>query len=194
MRTNPLLRTALAVAVAGALLGTAASADSAPASQLTKVGSTAIVYKGPEIQVVVSNRFARYNPEGKWLFLDTVMTATAAPLEVPRSAIAVRTPEGVTVPLATQAEFEKHYSELASANARANVVREPLGYLIPQRVRPMRLFAPNGIGVVWESAWLDSFHNSYGRLYFRLPNGVHRGEYELLIHLGDSDVAIPFTV
>ncbi len=193
MRTNPLLRIGIAVVAAATLAGTA-WAERATDSTLRQVGATAVLYKGPDINVVVSNRFARYNPEGQWLLLDTVMNATSAPLEIPRGAIAVRTPFGEVVPLATQGEFEKGYSQLSSANARANVIREPLGYLIPLRYRPLGLFAPQGIGLAWDYAWLDSFHNSYGRLYFHLPNGVHKGRYQLLIHLHDSDVAIPFTV
>lgn len=194
MRTNLLLRTGVAAAAFGALFGTAAIADPAPASQLTQVSATAIVYKGPQINVVVSDRFARYNPEGKWLLLDTAMTATSDPVEIPRGAIAVRTPDGTVVPLATQAEFEMHYPQLASTLMRARVASEPLGYLIPARYRPLRLFAPRGIGIAWDSAWLDQFHNSYGRLYFDLPNGVQKGQYELLIHLPNDEVVIPFTV
>ncbi len=194
MKTNVLRRTGVVVAAFGALFGTAAIADPAPASQLTQVGATAIVYKGPQINVVVSDRFARYNPEGKWLLLDTAMTATSDPVEIPRGAIAVRTPDGTVVPLATQAEFEMHYPQLASMLMRARVAGEPLGYLIPARYRSLRLFAPRGIGIVWDSAWLDQFHNSYGRLYFNLPNGVQKGQYELLIHLPNDNVVIPFTV
>jgi hypothetical protein len=194
MKTNLLRRTGVAVATFGALFGTVAVADPAPASQLTQVGATAIVYKGPQINVVVSDRFARYNPEGKWLLLDTAMTATSDPVEIPRGAIAVRTPDGTVVPLATQADFELHYSQLASTLMRARVAGEPLGYLIPARYRSLRLFAPRGIGIVWDSAWLDQFHNSYGRLYFNLPNGVQKGRYELLIHLPNDEVVIPFTV
>ncbi len=194
MKRNLLRRTGVAAVAFGALVGTAAAADPAPPPQLTQVGATAIVYRGPQINVVVSDRFARYNPEGKWLLLDTAMTATSDPVEIPRGAIAVRTPGGTVVPLATQAEFELHYSQLASTLMRARVAGEPLGYLIPARYRLLRLFAPRGIGIVWDSAWLDQFHNSYGPLYFNLPNGVEKGRYELLIHLPKGEVVIPFTV
>ncbi len=193
MKTDMLRRTAVTVAAA-ALLGATAVAQAAPAPSLTQVGATAIVYKGPQIQVVVSDRFARYNPEGSWLLLDTAMTATSDPVEIPRSAISVRTPDGALVPLATQAAFEAHYPQLASMLMRARVASEPLAYLIPARARLLGLFAPHGIGITWDSAWLDQFHNSYGRLYFDLPNGVQKGRYELLIHLPTDDVVIPFTV
>ena len=194
MRTNLLRRTSTAVAVFGALLGAPTLASAAQGAQLTQVGATAVVYKGPQIQVVVSDRYARYNPVGKWLLLDTVMTATSDPVQIPRGAFAVRTPDGSVVPLATQAQFELHYPQLASMLMRARVSREPLGYLTPARYRFLRLFAPHGIGIAWDSAWLDEFHNSFGRLYFNLPNGVQKGEYQLLIHLPGHEVVIPFTV
>jgi hypothetical protein len=194
MTTNVLRRAGVLAAALVTLLGTAAVADTGSASELTQVGATAVLYRGPQIRVVVSDRYARYNPHGNWLFLDTAMTATKEPIEIPRAAITVHTPSGEVVPLATQAEFERHYPKLAPAVMQANVAREPLGYLIPERYRPLRLFAPHGIGIVWDSAWLDEFHNSYGRLYFHLPDGVQKGRYELLIHLPKNEVVIPFTV
>ena len=194
MTTKVMRRAGVLAAALAALLGTTALADGVPTARLQQVGATAVLYRGPQIRVVVSDRYARHNPEGGWLLLDTAMTATSAPIGIPRSAIAVRTPFGDVVPLATQAEFEKHYPNLVSTIAQANVSREPLGYLIPARYRPMRLFAPHGIGIVWDSVWLDEFHNSYGRLYFQIPGGVHRGRYELLIHLPHEEVVIPFTV
>jgi hypothetical protein len=194
MMTNVLRRAGVLAAAFAALFGTTAMAETTSAAQLTQVGATAVLYRGPQIRVVISDRYARYNPEGGWLLLDTAMTATSDPVEIPRAAIAVRTPGGDVVPLATQAQFEKAYPKLASTVMQANVSREPLGYLIPARFRPLRLFAPRGIGIVWDSAWLDQFHNSYGRLYFRIPGGIHRGQYELLIHLPKHEVVIPFTV
>ena len=193
MNTNVLRRAGVAAVALGAALGTAAAAEN-PAGQLTQAGASVVVYRGPQVDVVVSDRFARSDPEGKWLILDTEMTAASDPVEIPRTAIAVRTPDGTVVPLATQAEFERHYPQLVSTLMRARVAREPIGYLAPQPPRFLRLFAPHGIGIAWDSAWLDGFHNSFGRLYFDLPGGVQRGRYELLIRLPRDEVVIPFTV
>jgi hypothetical protein len=195
MKTDIARRMGVAVAALAALFGTTAFAGTNSESQtVTQVGATAVLYRGPQVNVVISDRFARYNPTGNWLLLDTAMTATGDPIGIPRGAIAVRTPDGEVVPLATQAQFERAYPQLTATVMRANVSREPLGYLIPQRYRPMRLFAPHGIGVVWDSVWLDQFHNSFGRLYFHLPFGVQKGPYALLIHLKEHEIVIPFTV
>jgi hypothetical protein len=165
-----------------------------PPETIKQVGATAIVYKGPQVDVVVSYRFAAQNPTGTWLMLDTLMTAATEAVELPRTSIWVRTPTGKVVPLATQRAFGEAYSELAASIARANVFREPLGYLPPLRVRPLEYFSEPGRHLSFESVWLDEWHNTYGRLYFQLPENIQRGKYELLINLSQSQVRIPFAI
>jgi hypothetical protein len=180
-------------AALAALFGAAAWAQ-APASQITDAGATTVVYKGPRIQVAISFLYARYHPEGKWLLLDTEMAAAGGPITIPRSAVAVRTPSGEVVPLATQQEFEKGYPQMVSPIRQARFLKERLGYFLQEPFRPLHLFRVHGVGWVWPSLVLDPFHNCYGRLYFQLPNGVHKGRYELLIHLPKNEVVIPFTI
>jgi hypothetical protein len=183
-----------AVAGLSLLCDAAVWARTAGAPELRQVGATAIVYKGPQVDVALSYRFAKLNPTGRWLLLDTAMTAAAETIEVPRTAIALRTPDGAVVPLATQQEFGKDYPQLAAMIARANVSREPLNYLIPHRYRRIGYFAERGHGLAWPSVWLDQRHNAFGRLFFQLPDGIQKGNYELLIKLPKSQVAIPFTI
>jgi hypothetical protein len=195
MKTNrPCLKGTVVAAALGLLIGAAAWADTTPITDVTQVGATALVYKGPQVNVALSYRFAKLNPEGQWLLLDAVMTSSSGPTEVERASIAVRTPDGEVVPLATQVEFARAYPGLAATIARADVNREPMGYLLPRRYQPMRLFAERGVGLVFPSVWLDQWHDTFGRLFFRLPNGVHKGQYELLIILPKSEVVIPFTI
>jgi hypothetical protein len=195
MNTNRFfLKGTVAAAAFGLLFAAAAQADTTPTADVTQVGATALVYKGPQVNVALSYRFAKLNPEGHWLLLDTVMTAADQPLELWRTSITLRTPSGDVVPLATEAEFSRAYPNLAPAIARANINREPMGYLIPRRYRPMRLFAQRGFGLVYPSVWLDQWHDAFGRLFFQLPNSVHKGQYELLIKLSKSEVVIPFTI
>jgi hypothetical protein len=181
------------LAVSSFLFGAMALANTPPSADIKQVGATAIVYKGPQIDAALSYRFAKLNPSGNWLLLDTAMTATAS-VELQRTAISVRTPDGEVVPLASPEAFNNGYHELNATIARANVAREPLGYLIPRRARRMGFFAERRLGLMFPSAWLDEWHISYGRLFFQLPDGVQRGNYELLINLKEGQVAIPFTI
>jgi hypothetical protein len=175
------------------LLATTASAIVPKPEELRQVSPTAIVYKGPLIQLAMSYKFTKLNPKGDWLLLDTVLRATGAPVEVPRTAISVRTPTGTIVPLATQEAFAAEWHELGGMIQRADIAEEPLSYLLPYRYRPLRLFS-RVPAIVFSSAWLDERHDEFGRLYFQLPSGIQRGNYELLVNLKDGQVAVPFTI
>lgn len=182
-----------AAAVSGLLFGAVAAANTAPTAEFRQVGATAIVYKGPQVDVALSYRFARLNPSGNWLLLDTAMTANA-PIELPRTAISVRTPSGEIVPLASPEAFNNGYLDLNATIARANVAREPMGYLIPRRGRRLDFFPERRLGLMFPSAWLDEWHTTYGRLFFQIPDGVRKGNYELLFNFKEGQVAIPFTI
>jgi hypothetical protein len=194
MNTKRRFRSGLVVTAALLLLvGAVAWAGPTVTEETKQVGATAIVYKGPKIDVAISYRFIKLNPSGSWFFLDTAMTASA-PIEIPRTAISLRTPSGAVVVLASQAEFGKDYPRLAGALVRANVTREPMAYFTPHRYRRLDYFTEPGRGLAFPSVWLDEWHNNYGRLFFQLPSGIQAGNYELLIDLHDSQVAIPFTI
>ena len=194
MKTGLLRRCGIAAAALGVVVGGSVRPRLALAAEVEDVGATTVFYNGPRIQVAVSWKYAKYHPEGRWLLLDTEMGSFGGPIGIPRSDVAVRTPTGEVVPLATQAEFEQGYRELASAIKRDDLFMEHLGYLLTEPPRDLDLFRLHGVGWVWPKVWLDPFHNSYGRLYFQLPNGVRKGRYELLIHLPKQEVVIPFTV
>jgi len=186
-------RAVVAFTTIGLAIGGTALAHGIAAPEVRQVGATAIVYKGPRLDMVLSYRFAENNPSAKWLMLDTAMTAYA-PIDIPRTAISVRTPSGVVVPLATQREFATGYSETAWDVTVDRAFMEPMGYLPPHRVRPLRFFAERGVGLAFDVAYLDAFHNSFGRLFFELPGRVQKGRYELLINLPGNPVTIPFTI
>lgn len=181
------------IATVGLAVSRAALAQAVAAPDVRQVGATVIVYKGPKLDMVLSYRFAENNPHGKWMLLDTVMTAYT-PIGIPRSAIALRVPSGAVVPLATQHELETGYSKASWDVTRDRALMEPMGYLPPHRMRPLGFFAERGAGLAYDTTYLDAFHNNFGRLFFDLPGGIQRGRYELLINLPDSPVMIPFTI
>jgi hypothetical protein len=195
MSTHRWLRPVVLMALgAGAMLGSTAAATATGDVEIRQVGATAIVYRGPAVSVVLSYRFAKLNPQGAWLLLDTAMTATSAPVEIPRNAIAVRTPGGGVVPLASQREFAEAYRDLGPVILRAKATREPMAYLPPHRYRPLRLFSEGAHTLTNSSLWLNEWHNELGHLYFHLPSGIRHGNYVLLFALKDGEVAIPFTL
>jgi hypothetical protein len=191
-RASSAILFAALVALSSAGRGVLAAAPATVESR--QVGATSVVYRGPVISVALSYKFTRLHPQGNWLFLDTVMTASGAPFDLLRTAIAVRTPSGDVVPLASQQQFVTAYPELGASIQEANAMLEPLAYLPPHPARSLGLFSEDGRNLAWPSVGLDQWHLDLGRLYFQIPGGIQRGKYELLFALSDGEVAIPFTI
>lgn len=158
-----------------------------------RMGSTILHYRGPELDLVLSYRFANSNPGEDWLFLDVGITAeTRKSVEIKRDRIAIRTPSGETITLATQQEFGAAYPKLSAVLARADVASEPLDYYPSRRPKGLDFLLPPGTGIAFESVWVNDQDVAIGRLYFDLPTGVQPGPYELRIDLEETKVRIPF--
>ncbi len=195
LSTHSLRRWTVAlVAVVALLPGSALRAEARSVDRVEQAGRTAVVYSGPQLQIAVSYKFFELNPEGNWLLLDATMAATRGPLVIPRSALALRTPDGRVVPLASPHQYFEAYPRLAWSITKDNATREPLGLLIARGYRPLRYFPQRGFGLAFDAEWVDHWHNNYGRLFFEVPGGVHRGTYALLINLPERQVVVPFTL
>jgi hypothetical protein len=158
-----------------------------------RLGGTILHYRGPELDLILSYRFANSNPGEDWLFLDVGVTAeTRTAVEIKRDKIAIRTPSGEIIPLATQQEFGAAYPKLAALLARADVGSEPLDYYPSRRPKGLDFLVPPGSGIAFESVWVNDQDVAIGRLYFDLPTGVQPGSYELRIDLEETKVRIPF--
>ena len=165
----------------------------AAAPVVERLGNTTLHYKGSQLDVVVSYRFADFNLGAQWLFLDVAISSnTRTAVEVKRSAIAIRTPGGEIVPLATQREFGEAYAGLAGTLARADIAREPLNYYPGRRPEGLDFLAAPGSGITLLAVWVNDLNVAFGRLAFMVPGGVKPGGYELRINLPHGLVAIPF--
>jgi len=185
----------MAFVAALALTATVACSTATPTETpgVERIGGTMLHYRGPELDVVLSYRFANSNPGEDWLFLDAGITAeTRKSVEIKRDRIAIRTPSGEIIPLATQQEFGAAYPKLAAVLARADVASEPLDYYPGRRPKGLDLLMPPGSGIAFESVWVNDQDVAIGRLYFDIPTGVQPGPYELRIDLEETKVRIPF--
>jgi hypothetical protein len=114
---------------------------------------------------------------------------------IARDKISLRTPAGITVPLATQREFNEAYGGLQSFLRAADVVRDPMGYW-PPRKEPcaFRFFVAPGQGVSFDEFSVNDVRACEGRLLFQVPGGVQPGRYVLSVDLEESEIEIPFTL
>jgi len=189
MRRRGLL---VAVPVLVATVGCSSAVPTATPG-VDRVGATVLRYRGPEVEAVLSYRYASRNLGEDWLLLEIAMTtADNATVEIDRNKIWVRTPAGEEVPLATQEAFRAAYSELAHKLAQADVVAEPLGYFGGREERPLGFFALPFEAIVYQSTWLTFREVHVGRLYFEVPGGIQAGRWELHVELPESEVRIPF--
>ncbi len=177
------------------LLGLTACSTATPTGTpgVERLGATILRYGGPQVQALLSYRWANQNPGEGWLFLDVALTGnTRSAVEVKRDRISVLTPSGDVVPLASQEAFGQAYPQLAAALARAAVAAEPLDYYPGRNPKGLDFLVVPGTGLALESVWVNDLDVAIGRLYFDLPTGVQPGQYELRIDLEESKVRIPF--
>jgi hypothetical protein len=157
-----------------------------------RLGNTVLRYTGPELEAVVSYRYAALNLAEHWLFIDVAFTAVDDPVEIDRKRVWVRTPTGEEVALATQEEFRAAHGELAAKLAHADVAGEPLGYFAGRIEKRLELFATPFEGLVYDSFWVTDREVYVGRLYFNVPGGVQPGRWELRAKFAESELRIPF--
>jgi hypothetical protein len=195
-RGETTMKSAIAIAgSAGVLLLAGACSSAVPTDTpgVERAGATVLLYKGPDVEAALGYRFAASNLGTDWLMLDLAATATHATVEVKRDRISLRTPQGETVPLATQQEFGQAYGKLRADIERANVAADPLDYF-PRGRAPCTtgFFTVPGEGLAFPSVWLDDRRVCAGRLFFAVPGGVQEGTYTLAIDFEESRLRIPF--
>src|SRR5262245_20651339 len=69
-----------------------------------KQGQAVAEYRDPEIHVVIAYAYSQQNHDSRWLLIETAMS-TARNMTIDRRNIALVTPAGRRVPLATQERF-----------------------------------------------------------------------------------------
>ena len=150
--------------------------------------------------VTLGYRLANDSVGQDWMLLEvgiTLRRPTKA-YTLKRQAISLKTPDGTTIPLATQ----KQYAEalyLAPLNARERVVRDPLNYFPgdAEYACALQFFADLGGPVnslSWDQIDLEWQRACLGRLFFNLPGKIQPGQYWLNVQFATSTVQVPFQI
>ncbi len=160
-----------------------------------RVGKYLLMSKTPELEVVIGYRHAQYKIGAPWLLLEVAMTSpTGEVATVERSEVSVETPDGKTIPLATQKEFTKAYSSLQAFIRSADVVRDPMDYWPPRKVTcPIQFFVEPGSTVSFDQVTVSDRSACQGRFLFEIPGGVQPGRYVFKIDSEKNKITIPIT-
>jgi hypothetical protein len=160
-----------------------------------RMGATVLRYRGPELELALSYRFATMSLGEDWLLLHVALTAAPGKLTaVKREKVFVLTPQGQRIELASQEEFSQAYSILLPTLRRAALAADPLDYFSRDLLCPLDFFAAPGEGLAFPEVQLDDRRVCQGTLFFRVPGGVQPGTWTLALDLQESRVRVPFTL
>jgi hypothetical protein len=113
-----------------------------------------------------------------------------------RANLSLKTPDGKTVPLATQAEFAQTES-CQSLILRDNMIHDSINYFPPDTSYPcaIKFFSqPGAVSLAYDQVDLSWDRACLGRVFFRLPGGIVPGQYWFNIQFASSVVQAPFRV
>lgn len=197
-RRYAVLAPVVGLAVLAVACGSATPALDRPATEpvVDLPGESIVRYRGPQLEALVSTRYAATRVGEEWLILQVGLSGMeSAATEVRRDAISLRLPDGARLRIMSHQEFASRYDEYAGAARQAAIAAEPLSFTRGNR-RPCSLgFMPlPGTGVVLEARNVTKNEVCQGFLYFKVPGGIQPGRYELEIALEEANVEVPFTL
>lgn len=149
--------------------------------------------------VVLGYRAANQSLGEEWMLLDAGITMRrgAKDAVITRNSISLKTPDGKTIPLATQKEYADALY-LQPLNRMARTIRDSINYFPLDAVRPcpLQFFADGGAG---SPLSFDQFEASFeracvGRLFFKIPGKIQVGQHWLVVKFATSEVQVPFRI
>ncbi len=150
--------------------------------------------------VTLGYRMAQESIGEEWVMLEVGLTVrgSAKNVTIKRQDLTLRTPDGATIPLATQKDYAGA-GYLRALNTRARVVRDSINYFPLEATRgcAIQFFANLGQGgnqIAYDQVELSSNRGCVGRLYFHVPGGIKIGQHWLDVNFGESKVEVPFRI
>ena len=146
---------------------------------------------------VLGYRVANLSVGEKWMLLDIGLTLRDKVPEytLTRDAIAISTPDGKSIPMASNEEFRT--APLEALDRRARIQSDSINYFPPQATVACRIgfFADiDQGGQSYDQVTLNSQRGCMGRIFFHLPDGIARGQHWLDVQFDKSVVRVPFRI
>jgi hypothetical protein len=115
-----------------------------------------------------------------------------------REHFSIKTPDGTTIPLATQQEYGKA-GYLRALNSRAKVSRDSINYFPQDATQgaPIVFFANignPGAPLATDQVELSKQRANVGRIYFHVPGGIKVGQHWLIVKFSQGEVQVPFRI
>jgi len=147
--------------------------------------------------VILGYRLANSSVGQPWLLLEVGMTIRKGVpnYQLTREAISLDTPDGKTVPLPSNKEFQA--ANLMGLQKQADMIRDSINYFPPDARRACRIgfFADlTNKAMAYDTAELSPDRACLGRLYFPVEGGIQYGQHWLNVKFANSLVRVPFRI
>jgi hypothetical protein len=147
--------------------------------------------------VILGYRLANTSVGEPWILLDVGMTVRddVPNYKLTRNGLSLETPDGQTVPLPSNADFEK--ANLAALERRSQVTKDSINYFPPTASRACRVgfFAELSQRLMsYDEVELSPTRACLGKIFFPVPGGIKYGQYWLNVKFEKSLIRVPFRI
>ncbi len=165
-------------------------------SPARKLGKAVVEFRDKAIHVVVAYNYSQRNHDAPWLYLEAGLT-TREDTKIRRDEISLRTPQGQTIPLATQRQVgddTKRVEQLLQ-NARTVSHDVPSYFRSHNRTEDMQLFRLPFDRIVHDEFIVDRDRLAVGPFFFESPSGSWQsGTYALVVRHKNGVAELPITL
>lgn len=156
-------------------------------------GRAAVEYRDDDAHVVAAYYYSQRNHESRWLMIEAGVSTTELNT-IERSAIALRTPQGREIALATQRRVGEDVSRIKQLLQNASTLGHNVASYFVQRdrIEDMRFFTLPFGPVVHDSFVVDRHRVAVGPLFFESPTGAwEKGTYALIVRHSKGAAELP---
>jgi hypothetical protein len=177
-------------------VATPATAQKEFSSANRKIGNAAVQYRDKMIHIVAAYYHSQRNHDSRWLLIESALSTTENSI-IKRENIALRTPQGREIPLATQRRVGEDVKRVEQLLQNAKVQTHPVASYFNQRdrIEDMKMFRLPFGPIVHDEFVSDRDHVAVGPLFFESPTGAwEKGTYALIVRHPKGVAEMPITL
>jgi hypothetical protein len=174
-----------------AITGSHVGAQQAAASKTR--GRAVEEYRDKAVHMVAAYYYSQRNHDSRWLVIQSALTTSKETI-IHRNEIALRTPQGQEIPLASQTRVGEDVNSVEQLLQNARVQAHDVQSYFKQQdlFEDMQLFRLPFGSVAHDEFIVDRDHVANGSLFFESPTGAwERGTYTLVVRNSKATAEMP---
>jgi len=161
-----------------------------------KRGKAVVEYRDKAAHIVAAYNYSQRNHDSHWIVIEAALS-TSKEATVHRKEIALRTPQGREIALATQMQVGEDVKRVEQLLQNARVQTHDVASYFNQqdRLEDMQLFRLPFGPVVHDEFIVDRDHVASGPLFFEAPTGAwEKGTYALIVRSENFTAELPINL